>query len=92
MGLRMAASATATATERELGRVQAEIGKLVQALKDGVPASIVKDPLIALEAQQTELRARQLNRLRCCIRTWRTSGAGTRQSAGWRFLVMRPIK
>ena len=30
----------------------------MQALKDGVPAGIVKDPLIALEAQQTELRAR----------------------------------
>jgi site-specific DNA recombinase len=54
----MAASASATATERELVRVQAEIGKLVQALKDGGPASIVKDPLIALEAQQTELRTR----------------------------------
>ncbi len=56
--LRMAASASTTATERELSRVQAEIGKLVQALKDGVPAGIVKEPLIALEAQQTELRAR----------------------------------
>jgi len=54
----MAASASVTATERELGRVQAEIGKLVQALKDGVPVGIVKDPLIALEMQQTELRAR----------------------------------
>ena len=54
----MAASASVTASERELRRVQAEIGKLVQALKDGVPASIVKDPLIALEAQQTDLRAR----------------------------------
>lgn len=28
------------------------------ARKDGVAASIVKDPLIALEAQQSELRAR----------------------------------
>jgi site-specific DNA recombinase len=56
--LRVAASAGAAATERELGRVQAEIGKLIQALKDGVPASIVKEPLVALEAQQTELRAR----------------------------------
>ena len=37
--------------------LEAEIGKLVEALKDGVPASIVKDPLIALEAQQTKLRA-----------------------------------
>jgi site-specific DNA recombinase len=54
----MAASASTTATERDLSRVQAEVGKLIQALKDGVPASIVKDPLIALEAQQPELRAR----------------------------------
>jgi site-specific DNA recombinase len=57
----MAASASTTATERDLCRVQVEIGKLIQALKDGVPASIVKDSLIALETQQTELRAR-LNR------------------------------
>ena len=54
----MAASASVTASERELRRVQAEIGKLIQALKDSVPASIVKDPLIALETQTTELRAR----------------------------------
>ena len=53
----VAASASTTATERELSRVQAEIGKLVQALKDGVPAGIVKEPLIALEAQQIEPRA-----------------------------------
>ena len=56
--LRMAASASVTASERELRRVETEIGRLVQALKDGVPASVVKDPLIALEAQQTELRSR----------------------------------
>ena len=55
--LRMAARASVTATERELRRVESEIAKLVQALKDGVPASIVKDPLIALETQQTDLRA-----------------------------------
>jgi hypothetical protein len=41
-----------TATERELRRVQSEIPKLVQALKDGVPASIVKDLLIALESSK----------------------------------------
>jgi site-specific DNA recombinase len=56
--LRIAASASVTATERELARVQGEIGKLIQALKDGVPASIVKEPLIVLEAQQIELRTR----------------------------------
>jgi AmiR/NasT family two-component response regulator len=54
----MAARASVTATERELRRVQSEIAKLVQALKDNVPASIVKDPLIALEKQQSDLRAR----------------------------------
>jgi DNA invertase Pin-like site-specific DNA recombinase len=56
--LRMAARASVTAAERELRRVESEIAKLVQALKDGVPASIVKDPLIALESQQTDLRQR----------------------------------
>jgi site-specific DNA recombinase len=56
--LRMAASASVTAAERELRRVQSEIAKLIQALKDGVPASVVKDPLIALEAQQSELKIR----------------------------------
>jgi hypothetical protein len=32
--------------------------KLIQVLEEGVPARIVKDSLIALEVQQTELRAR----------------------------------
>jgi hypothetical protein len=36
----MAARASLTATEQELGRVQAQITKLVQALKDGVPATL----------------------------------------------------
>jgi hypothetical protein len=49
--LRTAARASVTAAERELRRVESEIAKLVQALKDGVPASIVKNPLIALEGQ-----------------------------------------
>jgi site-specific DNA recombinase len=56
--LRMAARASVTAAEQELGRVQNQIGKLIQALKDGVPASTVKDELIALEKQQTDLRSR----------------------------------
>ena len=56
--LRMAARATSTAVESELRRVHREIEKLVQALKDGVPASVVKEPLIALEAKQVELQAR----------------------------------
>lgn len=55
--LRMAARASITATERELRRLESEIAKLIQALKDGVPAGIVKHPLIAVEAQQ-QIRAR----------------------------------
>ena len=56
--LRMAARAGVTAAEQELGRVEAQIAKLIQALKDGVPASLVKDELIALEAKRADLRGR----------------------------------
>ena len=55
--LRMAARAGLAAMEQEFGRVQTQITKLVQALKDGVPASVVKNELVALEAQQADLRA-----------------------------------
>ena len=67
-------SASTTATERDLSRVQAEIGKLIQALKDGVPASIVQDPLIALRRSKPSFAPAwtgQSNRLPCAIRTWR---------------------
>jgi site-specific DNA recombinase len=56
--LRMAARAGLTAAEQELGRVQHQISKLVQALKDGVPAGAIKDELIELETRKTELRIR----------------------------------
>jgi site-specific DNA recombinase len=56
--LRMAARAGITAAEQELARVDAQIAKLIQALKDGVPASLVKDEPIALESQQAVLRGR----------------------------------
>jgi hypothetical protein len=73
--LRMAARAAVTATERELRRVQRELEKLVQALKDGVPASVVKEPIIALESQQAELQARVAHAAQpppLLIPTWRT--------------------
>jgi hypothetical protein len=56
--IRMVARANLTSAENELRRVQGQILKLVQALKDGVPASAVKDELIALEHQQANLRGR----------------------------------
>ncbi|MBI3491814.1 MAG: recombinase family protein [Acidobacteria bacterium] len=56
--LRMAARAGITATEHELTRVEAEIKKLIQSIKDGVPGSVLKDEAIRLEAQKSELRTR----------------------------------
>ena len=40
------------------GISQPHLIRAIPAVADGVPASIVKDPLIALEKQQTELRVR----------------------------------
>ena len=56
--LRMAARASVTATEHELARVEAEIKKLIQSIKDGVPGGVVRDEAIRLEALQNELRSR----------------------------------
>ena len=56
--LRMAARAGLAAAEHDLERVQHQTAKLVQALKDGVPASAVKAELIALEGRKTELQSR----------------------------------
>jgi DNA repair exonuclease SbcCD ATPase subunit len=56
--LRMAARASITAMEQELARVEAEIKKLIQSIKDGVPGAMLKDEAIRLEARKTDLRAR----------------------------------
>ena len=46
---RIEVSATLSAQTAELGRVERELAKLVQALKDGVPAPAVKGEMITLE-------------------------------------------
>ena len=56
--LRMAARAGVTAMEHELARVEVEIKKLIQSIKDGVPGTVLRDEAIRLEAQRTDLRAR----------------------------------
>jgi site-specific DNA recombinase len=56
--LRMAQSAGTTAAESELRRVETQIGKLIQAIKDGVSGTVVKAELLALDAQREQLRAR----------------------------------
>jgi hypothetical protein len=46
------------------------MAKLVQALKDGIPASVVRGELVALERRRSELRARPTVTLSpCCTRT-----------------------
>ena len=55
---RMEVSATLSAQTAELERVERELAKLVQALKDGVPAAAVKDEMIALESRKADLKAR----------------------------------
>jgi site-specific DNA recombinase len=42
----------------ELARVEREIRKLVQAIKDGVSALSIRDELLSLEARKAELQSR----------------------------------
>src|SRR5207244_3614664 len=51
--LRMAARASVTAMERDLARVEAEIKRLIQSIKDGIPGTVLKEEAIRLEAQNT---------------------------------------
>ena len=48
----------AAADARELETVERQIGKLIQALKDGIPASVVKAEVLELERRKRELAAR----------------------------------
>jgi site-specific DNA recombinase len=61
-----------TAAKTELAQVKARQKTLVEALGDGVPARLVKDELIALEAREDELVALLTNqpRSRPCIPIW----------------------
>jgi site-specific DNA recombinase len=52
---RMEARAAATAANRERVRIDNELKKLIQAIKDGVPGSVVKDEMLALEGRKTAL-------------------------------------
>jgi site-specific DNA recombinase len=56
--LRMERRASLTHGRAELGRVEREIRKLIQAIKDGVSALSIKDELLALEARKAELQSR----------------------------------
>jgi DNA invertase Pin-like site-specific DNA recombinase len=56
--LRMEHRAGLSSARTELAAVEREIRKLVQAIKDGVPALSIKDELLSLEARKAELQSR----------------------------------
>jgi site-specific DNA recombinase len=56
--LRMEHRAGLSSARTELARVEREIRKLVQAIKDGVSALSIKDELLSLEARKAELQSR----------------------------------
>ena len=47
-----------SALEAELARIQRRIGKLVDAIADGLPARSLKDELLGLEAREDEITAK----------------------------------
>ena len=56
--LRMEHRASLSHGRHELASVEREIRKLIQAIKDGVPALSIKDELLALKERKTELQVR----------------------------------
>jgi len=56
--LRMEHRASLSNGRQELVSVEREIRKLIQAIKDGVPALSIKDELVLLEARKVELQTR----------------------------------
>ena len=56
-GARMEARAAAGAAARERSKIDANIAKLIQAIKDGVPGAEVKDEMIALQDRKAAVQA-----------------------------------
>jgi hypothetical protein len=50
--------ATISNGRTELAGVDREIRKLIQAIKDGVPAQSIKDELLSLESRKARLQSR----------------------------------
>lgn len=55
---RMEASASAKATNRQRTKIDGEIRKLIQALKDGFTGPAMRDEMLALENRKAELEAK----------------------------------
>ncbi len=56
--LRMARRAGSAQAQNDLAKVEREIHKLVEAIKNGISANAIKDELLALEGRQIELKRR----------------------------------
>jgi site-specific DNA recombinase len=56
---RMQARSAAKSVTRELAKIDGEIKKLIQAIKDGVPAVAIRGELLALENRKVVLRSEQ---------------------------------
>jgi site-specific DNA recombinase len=72
--LRMEHRAKVSGARHELAAVEREIRKLIQAIKDGVPGSSIKDEMLSLENRGPTCR-RASPPLRCrsfCTPEWRT--------------------
>ena len=54
--MRMEQRAGVSGAQQELGRIEREIRKLIQAIKDGISGASIKNELEALEARQAELK------------------------------------
>ena len=65
-------------TARDLEKTEREIGRLIEAIKAGVPGAAIKDEIAVLESRRVEFLARlEAARLPCrgCIRTLPSSTA-----------------
>jgi site-specific DNA recombinase len=58
--LRQQERVLAEADSRELEQVERQIGHLVDSLKNGIPASVVRDQIVALEQRRSELGGRPI--------------------------------
>ena len=73
-------TAQTAAARRELATVEREIGKLVQAIKDGVPALAIKNELMILEARKAALTTASAEpRSQRCTHRWPKSSVRRRR-------------
>jgi hypothetical protein len=86
--LRMEHRASISNGQTELAGVDREIRKLIQAIKDGVPALSIKDELLSLESRKAQLQSR-LEAPEMPELLHPTSIARTSEACAWRWRTRR---